>query len=65
MSEHQVKVYGTALDCLDWSDRFDELSERLLVDDALASNNYGAPRPALCGVLRVSSLGATWDSIRL
>ncbi|TKA51743.1 hypothetical protein B0A53_05425 [Rhodotorula sp. CCFEE 5036] len=35
-----IKVYGTALDCLDWSDRFDELSERLLVDDALASNNY-------------------------
>ena len=35
-----IKVYGTALNSLDWSDRFDELSERLLVDDALASNNY-------------------------
>ena len=35
-----IKVYGTALSCLDWSDRFDELGERLLVDDALASNNY-------------------------
>ncbi|TKA51758.1 hypothetical protein B0A53_05443 [Rhodotorula sp. CCFEE 5036] len=39
----QVKatlIYGTAVDCLDWSDRFDEQVEHFLVDDALASNDY-------------------------
>jgi hypothetical protein len=35
-----IKVYGTAVDCLDWSDRFDEQVEHFLVDDALASNDY-------------------------
>jgi hypothetical protein len=38
--KNSIKVYGTAVDCLDWSDRFDEQVERLLVDDALASNDY-------------------------
>ena len=35
-----IKVFGTVVDCLDWSDRFDEQAECYLVDDALASNDY-------------------------
>ena len=35
-----IKVYGMAVDCVDWSDRFDEHVEHHLVDVALASNDY-------------------------
>jgi hypothetical protein len=65
-----IKIYGTAVDCLDWSDRLDEFVERYLVKDALVSNDYttierylgedGASeaisrqRPRLAGLIRRS-----------
>ena len=65
-----IEVYGTALECLDWNNRFDEFLERYLVNDALTSNDYttierylgvdGASeaisrqRPRLAGLIRRS-----------
>ncbi|GAA5989940.1 hypothetical protein JCM10908_002386 [Rhodotorula pacifica] len=44
---NRIKVYGRAVDCLDWDHRFSDLAERCLVDHALAENDYTIIEPYL------------------
>ena len=35
-----IKIVGNALRCLDWEQRFNDLTERYFVEHALATNDY-------------------------